>query len=74
MTGTVPFDQPYQGNLWRLEISTHDGRTFANWRKWYWQGTDLRPTRQGTTIPLERIVELHDALGAYLASEPPLLK
>lgn len=70
MTGTVLFDQPYQGNLWRLEISTHEGRTFANWRKWYWQGTDLRPTRQGTTIPLERIVELHEALGAYLASNP----
>ena len=68
---TVLFEQPYQGNLWRLEVVTHDGRTFGNWRKWYWQGTELRPTRHGTTIPLERMGDLHAALETYLASAPP---
>lgn len=67
----VLFDQSHRGDVWRLEIATHCGRTFGNWRKWYHDGVELKPTRQGATIPLERIAELHAALGAYLAGEPP---
>jgi hypothetical protein len=68
---TVLFEQPYRGDLWRLEIVTHDGRTFGNWRKWYAVGSDLKPTRQGVTIDIERLPELHASIGAYLASAPP---
>jgi hypothetical protein len=43
----ILFEQPYRGDLWRLEVATHEGRTFGNWRKWYRDGDTLRPTRQG---------------------------
>lgn len=76
MTGRVLFEQAYRGDIWRLEIAKHDGRTFGNWRKWYLDGDTLKPTRQGVTIPLERLPELQAALTAYLAhdapSEPPI--
>ena len=71
MSGAVLFEQPYRGDVWRLEIASHDGRTFGNWRKWYREGDTLKPTRQGVTIPLERLAELYAALGAYIAGEGP---
>jgi hypothetical protein len=71
MTATILFDQIHRGDVWRLEVVAHKGRTFGNWRKWYWKGAELLPTRQGATIPLERLAELHAALTAYLASAPP---
>ncbi len=64
----VLFDHPYRGDVWRLEVASHGGRTFLNWRRWYWVGDDLKPTREGVTIPLERLSELHAATGAYLAA------
>jgi excisionase family DNA binding protein len=67
----VLFDQPYRGDVWRLEVTTHKGRTFGNWRKWYRDGEALLPTREGVTIPLERFPELHASIGDYLASAPP---
>ena len=27
--------QPFHGDVWRLEVSHHKGRDFGNWRKWY---------------------------------------
>lgn len=71
MSGAILFEQPYRGDVWRLEIASHEGRTFGNWRKWYREGDTLKPTRQGVTIPLERLSELHAALGAHLAGEAP---
>lgn len=68
MSGAVLFEQQYRGDVWRLEVATHDGRTFGNWRKWYWEGDTLKPTRQGVTIPLERLSELEAALAGYRAS------
>lgn len=65
MSSTILFEQPYRGDVWRLEIASHEGRTFGNWRKWYREGDALKPTRQGVTIPLERISELLAALMAY---------
>lgn len=69
------FEQCYRGDVWRLEVSTHEGRTFGNWRKWYLDGEALKPTRQGVTIPLERLEELSAGLTAYFAAkssdEPP---
>lgn len=67
----VIFEQPYRGDVWRLEVSTHDGRTFGNWRKWYLAGETLKPTRQGVTIPLERLEELREGLTAYFAGTTP---
>ena len=71
MSGAILFEQPYRGDVWRLEIASHEGRTFGNWRKWYRDGDTLKPTRQGVTIPLERLSELHAELGAYLARQAP---
>ena len=71
MSGTILFEQPYRGDVWRLEVASHDGRTFGNWRKWYWEGDTLKPTRQGCSIPLERLTELHVELGAHLAGKVP---
>ena len=71
MSGAILFEQPYRGDVWRLEIASHEGRTFVNWRKWYREGDTLKPTRQGVTIPLERLGELHAALTAHFAGEAP---
>ena len=71
MSGAILFEHPYRGDVWRLEIASHEGRTFGNWRKWYRDGDTLKPTRQGVTIPLERLSELHAELGAYLAGQAP---
>ena len=62
------FEQVHRGDVWRLEVCEHEGRIFANWRKWYWDGDILRPTRQGVTLPVPRLADLHEALGVYLAS------
>ena len=63
---SVLFEQTYRGDVWRLEVATHNGRTFGNWRKWYHHGDTLRPTKQGVTIPVERLGELQLALSDYL--------
>ena len=68
MSGAVLFEVMHRGDVWRLEVVHHEGRTFGNWRKWWWDGDTLKPTRQGVTIPLERMSELHAAIGAYLAT------
>ena len=65
------FEQSHHGDVWRFEIATHKGRSFGNWRKWYHDGLELKPTRAGVTIALERLPELHAALTAYLDSAPP---
>ena len=62
MIGGLLFEQTHRGQVWRLEITSHDGRTFGNWRKWYWSGDTLKPTREGCTVPLERLPELETAL------------
>jgi hypothetical protein len=66
MSGVVLFEQRHRGDVWRLEVAAHEGRTFGNWRKWWWDGDTLKPSKQGATIPLERLGELHAAIGAYL--------
>ena len=63
----ILFELPYRGDLWRLEVASHEGRTFGNWRKWYRDGDTLKPTRQGVTFPVERLDELQAALTDYLA-------
>ena len=68
---SILFEQPYRGDVWRLEVAEHDGRTFGNWRKWYRDGEILKPTRQGVTIPLDRLAELGENVAGYFASQPP---
>ncbi len=70
MSGAILFEQPYRGDVWRLEVAEHDGRTFGNWRKWYREGETWKPTRQGVTIPLERLAELGESVAGYFASQP----
>jgi hypothetical protein len=61
------FEAPERGgNVWRLEVVHHNGRTFANWRKW-WRDADgeLKPSRQGVTFPPERLADLRYAIEAW---------
>ena len=61
------FETPERrGNLWRLEVVQHNGRTFANWRMW-WRDAEgvLKPSRQGVTFPPEQLLELLTALEAW---------
>jgi hypothetical protein len=59
---------PHRGDTVLVQINEYNGKTFANFRKWYSNGDTLKPTREGVTIPLEALPELHIALGAYLAA------
>ena len=64
----IIFEQDYRGNLWRLEIAEHNGRRFLNWRKWYRpDGDGWKPTREGVTMPLERVADLLAGLEAAKA-------
>lgn len=66
----VLFEQPYRGNTWRLAVSEHKGRRTANIRKWFPSGGTHWPDKEaGFTIPLDRLADLHDALGEFLAAE-----
>jgi hypothetical protein len=71
MSDALLFEQLYRGDVWRLEVTSYDGRTFGNWRKWYWKGDTLKPTREGCTIPLERLLDLEAALSRWRAAEAP---
>ena len=68
MSSDILFEQPSRGDVWRLEVSHYQGRDFGNWRKWYQDGDTLKPTRQGVTIPLERLPDLAETLASYLAA------
>ena len=73
MSGPVIFEHRHRGHLWRLEIASLKGRTFANWRKWYAvAGEDgWKPTREGCTMPLTGLGALTASLMAYHGLEPP---
>lgn len=65
MTARVIFECDHRGHRWRLESSALNGRTFANWRKWYDNTGEWEPTRQGCTFPLDKLWELTAALMDY---------
>lgn len=72
MNGAVIFEHETRGHLWRLEVATYQGRTFANWRKWYRKdGSDWLPTREGAAMPLEALSSLTAALMAHHGIKPP---
>jgi len=66
MSSTTLFQHRQRGNVWRLDVAEYNGREFANWRKWYSSDDGLRPTKEGVTFPLDRLPELHEAIGTYL--------
>jgi hypothetical protein len=55
-----------------LEVTSHQGRQFANWRKWF-SGDDgeWKATREGCTFPLETLGALTASLMEYHGLEPP---
>lgn len=75
MIAAVLFEQPSGRDVWRLEVATYKGRTFGNWRRWFLQDGVWKPTREGVTIPVERLGELQDAVAdwrrANESAEPP---
>lgn len=71
MSGPVIFEQSHRGNLWRLEVASFKGRDFANWRKWYRADDGWKPTREGCTMPVERLGELTAVLMAYHGLDVP---
>jgi|GEM_PF-1221733 len=70
MISHLLFEHPKRGDTLRVTVDTLHGRTYANFRKWYGEPDQLRPTRQGVTIPLERLPALHASIGAYLRDNP----
>lgn len=71
MTGTVLFEHQHRGHLWRLEVASFKGRTFANWRKWYAADGGWKPCREGCTMPLEGLGALTASLMAYHGLDAP---
>jgi hypothetical protein len=69
MSGTLLFEQPHRGHVWRLEVARYGGHTFVNWRKWYRDGDTLKPTKEGLTFPLERLDELEAAVAGWRAAK-----
>lgn len=49
------FEHRHRGELWRLEVQTYRGRTFANWRKWFRDGEEWKRCKLGSTFPLEAL-------------------
>lgn len=71
MSGAVLFEQKHRGHIWRLEVITYKGKTFGNWRKWYAAGDEWKPTREGCTMPLERLSDLTAELMAFHGLKAP---
>lgn len=65
------YEHQHRGHLWRLEVTTFKGRSFANWRKWYDKEGEWKPTKEGFTMPLEGLGELTGCLLAYHGLERP---
>lgn len=72
MSGPVLFEHRHRGHLWRLEVASFKGRTFANWRKWYADGEGWKATREGCTMPLDGLGALMASLMAFHGLEPPV--
>ncbi|NTZ43332.1 hypothetical protein G7A66_09595 [Altererythrobacter sp. SALINAS58] len=70
-SGNILFEQTYKGDNWRLKISTCQGWQRGNWRKWHRAKDEWRPSREGCTIPLERLPDQARDLAAYVATIAP---
>lgn len=69
MSAVVLFEQSQRGEVWRLEVTEYQGRTFANFRKWFPSGDTFKPTREGVTFSIDRLADLAGAAGDYLAAQ-----
>ena len=67
----VLFEHLYRGEVWQLAVVEYKGHTSGDFRKWYWAGDNLKPSREGLKIPLERLAELRAGIDAYLAENAP---
>jgi hypothetical protein len=65
--GEVLFEQDYRGYVWRLSINNHNGHSYVDFRKWYYDDTAaLKPTRDGVAIPVRRLPEMAGNIDLYL--------
>lgn len=71
MSGPFLFEHRHRGHLWRLEVQTFKGRTFANWRKWFMGAEGWKPTKEGFTMPLDALWALTGNLMSHHGLEPP---
>lgn len=70
MRDTILFEQPYRNSVWRVVISQYRDKTFANLRRWYRDDEGgMKPTREGFTMPLDRLDDLANALAEWQADE-----
>ncbi len=57
------------GKIMRATITTYKGsRPFLDLREWYANGAGEFKPGKGCTVPLDRIADLHVALGQWLAN------
>lgn len=71
MTPAVLFEHSHRKDVWRLEVATHEGRTFVNWRKWWWDDGTLKPSKIGVIIPLKRLAEMEAAIAEWRKANAP---
>lgn len=56
------------GKIMRATVTTYKGsRPFLDLREWYCDGAGEWKAGKGCTLPLDRIADLHCALGQWLA-------
>jgi hypothetical protein len=76
MSGTeqpVPgliWELPHNGGLIRFSVCEYLGNRYAELRRFYRSGNEWKPGKQGCTMPLWALVELHAAHAAFLAENP----
>ena len=57
-----------RGKILRLALREYRGHRFLDLREWVESSEGLRATPKGCTVPLDAVGALHEALGAYLAT------
>jgi hypothetical protein len=66
--GDVLLELPKRaGSVLRVAVRSFRGRRFLDTREWAEAGGEPVATSKGATIPLDRVQELHSALGEYLS-------
>jgi hypothetical protein len=64
--GTI-WEVPHAGELIRFSVCEFKGRRYVELRRFYRSAGEWKPGRQGCTMPLWALPELHAANGTYLA-------
>lgn len=66
-TGTI-WEAPHGGELIRFSVCEYKGQRYAELRRFYRSGDGWKPSKQGCTMPLWALSELHRAHADYLAA------